>query len=98
VRLRDERPLGQAEARAVLPVGQPPSMVEVLTRSVDLLQARLSPRAEAATDVLIEPRCDGAPSLGLRSFSRGRRYVKAGEAAVTAALPSLSRTLPWLTG
>jgi NTE family protein len=98
VRLRDERPLGQAEARAVLPVGQPPSMVEVLTRSVDLLQARLSPRAEAATDVLIEPRCDGAPSLGLRSFSRGRRYIKAGEAAVTAALPSLSRTLPWLTG
>ena len=87
VRLRDERPLGQAEACATAPVGQSPSMIEVLTRSVDLLQGRLSPRAEAETDVLIEPRCDGAPSLGLRSFSRGRRYIKAGEAAVSAARP-----------
>ncbi len=96
VRLRDERPLGQAEARASVPVGPSPSMLEVLTRSVDLLQGRMSPRAEAAVDVLIEPRCDGAPSLGLRSFNRGRRYIKAGEAAVTAALPSLSRSLPWV--
>jgi NTE family protein len=96
VRLRDERPLGQAEARATAPVGQSPSMIEVLTRSVDLLQGRLSPRAEVETDVLIEPRCDGAPSLGLRSFSKGRRYIKAGEAAVIAARPALARALPWL--
>ncbi|MBV9328426.1 MAG: patatin-like phospholipase family protein [Chloroflexi bacterium] len=96
VRLRDERPLGQAEARATIPTGQSPSMLEVMTRSVDLLQGRLSPRAEAAADVLIEPRCEGAPSLGLRSFSRGRRYIKAGEAAAMAALPSLSRAIPWL--
>jgi NTE family protein len=96
VRLRDERPLGQAEARATAPVGQSPSMIEVLTRSVDLLQGRLSPRSEAETDILIEPRCDGAPSLGLRSFSKGRRYIKAGEAAVAAARPALERALPWL--
>jgi hypothetical protein len=63
---------------------------------VDLLQGRLSPRSEVATDVLIEPRCDGAPSLGLRSFSRGRRYIKAGEAAATTARPALERALPWL--
>jgi NTE family protein len=98
VRLRDERPLGQAEACATAPSGQSPSMIEVLTRSVDLLQGRLSPRSEAATDVLIEPRCDGAPSLGLRNFSRGRRYIKAGEAAVATALPNLQQRLPWLTG
>jgi NTE family protein len=97
VRLRDERPLGQADACATAPRGQSPSMIEVLTRSVDLLQGRLSPRSEANTDVLIEPRCDGAPSLGLRSFSRGRRYIKAGEAAVTAARPALQQRLPWLT-
>jgi NTE family protein len=96
VRLRDERPLGLAEASATTPVGQPPSMIEVLSRSVDLLQGRLSPAAEVATDVLIEPRCDGAPGLGLRSFSRGRRYVKTGDEAVTTALPALVHAFPWL--
>jgi NTE family protein len=97
VRLRDERPLDQAEAYASVPQGPTPSMLEVLTRSVDLLQGRLSPHAEAAVDVLIEPRCEGAPSLGLRNFSRGRRYIKAGEAAVTTALPELTRALPWVS-
>ncbi len=96
VRLRDERALGQAEALATAPEGPSPSMLEVLTRSVDLLQGRLSPRAEAAVDVLIEPRCEGAPSLGLRNFSRGRRYIKAGEAAVATARPTLAQALPWL--
>jgi hypothetical protein len=49
-------------------------MIEVLTRSVDLLQAPVA-RSEAETDVLIEPRRQRAEP-GLRSFSRGRRYIK----------------------
>ena len=96
VRLRDAPALGRAEARSEVPSGQQPSLLEVISRSIDLLQGRLSPRAEAAVDVLIEPRCEGAPSMGLRNFSRGRRYIQAGEAAAEAALPSLVAALPWL--
>jgi predicted acylesterase/phospholipase RssA len=45
----------------------------------------------AAADVLVEPRGEGAPSVGLRNFSRGRRYIQAGERAAEAALLRLPR-------
>jgi NTE family protein len=96
VRLRDSPVVGRAAARSEVPAGHQPSVLEVLSRSIDLMQGRLAPRAEAAVDVLVEPRCEGAPSMGLRNFSRGRRYIQAGELAAEAALPRLVAALPWL--
>jgi NTE family protein len=96
VRLRSEPSSGRAEGRGEIPRGQPPSVIEVITRAVDLMQARVAPRAEAATTVLIQPRCEGAPGMGLRNFNQGRRYIQAGEAAAEEALPRLSAVLPWL--
>jgi hypothetical protein len=61
------------------------------------MQRRVSRAAESATSVLIEPRCEGAPSIGLRNFGQGRRYIKAGEAAAEAARAELSRRLPWVS-
>jgi NTE family protein len=96
VRLRSEQASGRVEGRGEIPRGQRPSVVEVITRAVDLMQARVAPRAEAATSVLIQPRCEGAPSMGLRNFNQGRRYIQAGEAAAEEALPRLNAALPWL--
>jgi NTE family protein len=97
VRLRSEPSSGRAEGRGEIPSGQPPSVIEVITRAVDLMQARVAPRAEAATTVLIQPRCEGAPGMGLRNFNQGRRYIQAGEAAAEEALPRLNAVLPWLS-
>jgi NTE family protein len=96
VRLRSELPSSRFEADGTVPHGAQPSVLEVLTRSLDLMQARLAPRAEAATTVLVEPRCEGAPGMGLRRFNEGRRYIQAGAAAAEAALPRLGSVLPWL--
>jgi NTE family protein len=98
VRLRSELPGSRYEAEGAAPSGPPPSVVEVLTRSLDLMQARLAPRAEAATTVLVEPRCEGAPGMGLRRFNEGRRYIQAGAAAAEAAVPRLQSVFPWLSG
>jgi NTE family protein len=98
VRLRSELPSTRSEADADASGGPPPSVLEVLSRSIDLMQARLAPRAEAATTVLVEPRCEGAPGMGLKRFSEGRRYIQAGAAAAEAALPRLESLFPWLGG
>jgi len=96
VRLRSEPPTGRSEGRGEAPSGPPPSVLEVISRSLDLLQARLAPRAEAATTILVEPRCEGAPGMGLRRFAEGRRYIQAGAAAAEAALPRLAALFPWV--
>lgn len=96
VRLRSEPPTGRSEGRGEAPSGPPPSVLEVISRSLDLMQARMAPRAEAATTVLVEPRCEGAPGMGLRRFTEGRRYIQAGAAAAEAALPRLAALFPWV--
>ena len=96
VRLRSELATGRSEGRGEAPSGPPPSVLEVISRSLDLMQARLAPRAEAATTLLLEPRCEGAPGMGLRRFTEGRRYIQAGAAAAEAALPRLAALFPWV--
>jgi NTE family protein len=96
VRLRSQPAASRVDAAGMAPNGSAPSMLEVLSRSLDLMQSRASARADMATNVLIEPRCDGAPGMGLRNFAHGRRYVLVGEAAAEAALPRILTLLPWL--
>ena len=77
--------------------GPSPSMLEVLTRSVDLLQGRLSPRAETADRRTDRAALRAARRVWACATSRGPPlHVKAGEAAVNAARPGLERMLPWL--
>jgi NTE family protein len=96
VRLRSGPATRRQDAAGMAPSGSPPSMLEVLTRSLDLMQSRVSPHADVATTVLVEPHCEGAPGIGLRNFTQGRRYIQAGEAAARSALPRISTLLPWL--
>jgi NTE family protein len=96
VRLRDEPPPARTEAVAREPHGRVPSILEVVTRSVHAMQGRVATEAEAATTIFVEPRCDGAPEVGLRHFSWGRRYIEGGAAAAQDALPRLAAILPWL--
>lgn len=73
-----------------------PSIVDVITRSIEIMQSYIvTDTAEAAT-ILIEPAFGEISGFGLRRFSQGRRFIDLGEMAVEAALPRLSSALPWL--
>lgn len=73
--------------------GAPP-VLHTLLRSLDLLHARVATTCVAT--VQIEPITRDLHPVGLRNFSRGRRYCMLGEAAAEAALPAISAALPWL--
>jgi len=97
VKLRSGPGLTRVEAEAVAPRGTGPSVLEAVTRSLEILQTSISPAAENATSILICPTFEEAPGWGLRQFSRGRRYIGAGEAAATEALPRLAAAMPWVS-
>jgi NTE family protein len=75
-----------------------PSLVQTITRTVELMQSRISGGSTMAAAVLIEPSFAGDAGLGLQSFSQGRPYIAPGERAAEAALPSIAASLPWLRG
>lgn len=83
------------EAEAVGPIGTPPRVLEVLIRSIELMQSRIATQTAQAT-ITISPRCDEVAGDGIRGFTRGRRFVEVGEQAAEAALPRLAGALPWL--
>lgn len=85
-----------APAALTPPGRRPPSIVDVITRSIEIMQSYIvTDTAEAAT-ILIEPAFGEISGFGLRRFNQGRRFIELGDAAVDAALPRLSATLPWL--
>jgi NTE family protein len=83
------------EAVAVEPAGTPPQVLEVLTRSIELMQSRIATQTARAT-VTISPRCNEGAGDGIRGFTRGRRFVELGGQAAEGALPRLAAALPWL--
>jgi NTE family protein len=76
--------------------GRPPGLLQVLGRSVELMQSRIELSTASRATVLIEPRFAGMATLGLRSFAQGGRYIELGEAAAEQARPRLEAALPWL--
>jgi NTE family protein len=78
--------------------GPIPSALDVIVRSIELVQTRTTATPTTAPTIMITPEFDGLPAAKLRRFREGRRYVPAGEAAVDAALPRLEAVLPWLRG
>ena len=75
--------------------GRPPSAVAVLLRSIETMQSRIAIEpSENATTITIVPKVD-AEGTKLRNFIEGRRYIADGEAAVEAALPRITASLPW---
>jgi NTE family protein len=94
------RPATQPEPdiEAVEEKGRLPTLLQTITRSVDVMQGRIGAQAAAAATVLIEPSFAAAPNVGLQSFHEGRPYIAPGEAAAEAAIPDIAARLPWLRG
>jgi NTE family protein len=76
--------------------GQLPSLLQTITRSVEVMQGRIGVESTASATVLIEPAFPAGAGLGLQSFHQGRPYIAPGEEAAEAALPHITATLPWL--
>jgi NTE family protein len=76
--------------------GQLPSLLQTITRSVEVMQGRIGIDSTASATVLIEPAFPAGTGLGLQSFHQGRPYIAPGEEAAEAALPRITASLPWL--
>jgi NTE family protein len=96
VKLRSGQGLTRVEAEAVEPDGTGSSVVEAVTRSLEILQTSISPDTERAMSILICPSFEATPGWGLRGFSRGRRYIESGELATAEAMPRLAAAMPWV--
>jgi NTE family protein len=76
--------------------GPIPSAVAAIVSSIELVQTRITTGPTTTPTVMITPQFHDLPTVKLRRFREGRRYIAAGEAAVEAALPRLQAALPWL--
>ena len=67
---------------------KPPSMLDVVASSINIMQVRISRSRMAGDppDVIVAPRL---AHLGLLDFHRAREAIEAGRRAVEASLPSL---------
>jgi NTE family protein len=95
VNLRGQSGSRRIEATADESSGRPPAVVEVISRTLDLMQSHVAPPQSEST-ITIEPRCAGAASWDLRGFSKGVRYVSDGADAVLHVLPRVAAALPWV--
>lgn len=85
-----------AEARE--PNGKSTSVVQAITRSIEMMQGKIVTDTAAAATIQIEPGFSSVGGWGLRSFTQGRRYIELGEAAAEEAMPRIEAALPWLRG
>ena len=95
VNLRGDHSPRRTEASASQPHGRAPAVVEVITRSIEIMQSRVA-LPDSSTMIAIEPDCAGATSWDLRHFARGAAFVPSGEAAVWQAMPRIAAALPWI--
>lgn len=84
---RDHGLAGQDEA---------PSVLQAMTRTIDIMQNKISTDTAGAAQILIPVRFENRMGWGLRNFSRGRAFIELGRKAAEEALPRLSAALPWL--
>jgi hypothetical protein len=74
----------------------PTSLLQVLMRSIEMMQSKIVYDSAAKATILIEPEVTNLSGFALRNFSSGRRFIEGGEAAAEEALPRLAAALPWL--
>lgn len=81
-----------AHAHAKRPRGRPPSMMDVLTGSLNIMQVRIaqSRLAGEPADLMIRPRL---LSIQAMEFHRGKAAIEAGQHAAEHALPQLQEML-----
>jgi len=78
--------------------GRVPTMLHTITRSIEMMQSKISINSATAATILIEVSFEDVVRAGLRRWSEGRRYIELGDAAVEAALPRITAALPWVGG
>jgi hypothetical protein len=76
--------------------GRVPTMLHTITRSIEMLQSKISADTAAAATILIEVNFEDVARVGLRRWAEGRKYIPLGEAAVEAAMPRIVAALPWV--
>ncbi len=76
--------------------GRPPSALQVIMRSIEMMQRRAPADPTGVTTISIAPEFEDLPGSKLRRFNDGRRYIEIGEAAAEAAMPRIAAALPWL--
>jgi hypothetical protein len=86
------------ETQASEEIGRSPSMLQAITRTIELMQSKIGSQTAAGAAILIEPAFSPDEGWGLRNFKLGRRLLPLGESATRAALPRLAAVLPWLRG
>jgi NTE family protein len=83
-------------ATATAPGGPVPTMMPTITRTLEIMQSKITTETASAATILIEPAFKDEPSGGLRNFRAGRRYMRTGQLAAEMALPLIADALPWL--
>jgi NTE family protein len=76
--------------------GRVPSLLHTITRSIDMMQSKISSDSATAATIPIEVSFEDVVRAGLRHWSEGRRYIPLGDAAAEAALPRITAALPWV--
>jgi NTE family protein len=72
------------------------SALATIMRSIEIMQTRVIPEPVDTTSILIAPELENIPSMKLRNFSAGLRYVESGLAEGRSARPRIAAALPWL--
>ena len=84
------------EASSAIPLGKGPGMIQMLMRSVEVMQSKIFAMSAKSATIVIQPEFPVNARLGLRRFKEGRRYIEVGERAAREALPQMATALPWL--
>lgn len=83
-------------AESVEAQGKPPSVIQSITRSIEMMQGKITVGAAEAATILLEPAFTELGGWGLRDFTVGRKHIALGAEAAEEALPRIEATLPWL--
>jgi NTE family protein len=87
---------GPQYLESVEPRGAPPSVIEVMMRSFEIVQGHVPASAADVATVVVAPEFEQRGGPGLRQFRDGTRYIEVGERAAEESLPRLAAALPWL--
>jgi NTE family protein len=96
VRLGDLGPTDRLEDTASAPSAAGISILQVLMRSIDAMQAAVNIAPASVRSTVIEPSFPPSAGFALRDFAQGAQYVEHGRVAAERALDRLRLELPWL--
>ena len=97
VRLSGPVPADRLEAVAGNALRSRRSILQVLLRSIDAMQAAVNLTPTTVPSAVIEPRIPATAGFPLRDFGQGAQYVEHGEAATELAMDRLRALCPWLS-